>query len=169
MSQATALATSEWFTTNNGSNTRRSGVSLNSAAGSIGDARARLLALPPDPGSKVTAAQSIFRLLGARPPPCAFVSSHQRRYKKRSDFWSHVRNSFAEKCGSPVSRMIMVSEEEVLDSGACQEDAVAACFERLPSLLGLCVCGCLWMRARACPCAHRSKQADKLAPGCVSN
>jgi hypothetical protein len=37
-----------------------------------------------------------------------------------------VRNNFAEKCGNPVSGMIMVSEEEVLDSGACQEDAVAA-------------------------------------------
>jgi hypothetical protein len=47
-------------------------------------------------------------------------------YQKRSDFWSHERNTCAEKCGSPVSRMIMTSEEEVLDPGACQEDAVAA-------------------------------------------
>jgi hypothetical protein len=26
----------------------------------------------------------------------------------------------------------------------------------------LCVYGCLWVRACACPCVHRSKQADKL-------
>jgi hypothetical protein len=48
--------------------------------------------------------------------------------KSARGFWSHVRNSFAEKCGDPVSRMIMASEEEVLDPGACQEDAVAAGF-----------------------------------------
>jgi hypothetical protein len=56
------------------------------------------------------------------------AQSEGRKIKKRSDFWSHVRNIFAEKCGDPVSRMNMVSEEEVLDSGACQEDAVAAGF-----------------------------------------
>jgi hypothetical protein len=78
--------------------------------------------------TEVTAAQSIFRLLSASPPPCALIQvpSHERRYQKRSDFWSHVRSSFAEKCGGPVSRMLVVSEEEVLDPGACQEDAVAA-------------------------------------------
>jgi hypothetical protein len=75
-----------------------------------------------------------------------------------------VRNSFAEKCGNPVSRMIMVSEEEVLDPGACQEDAVAAALSGFHVILGLCVCGCPWMRARICPCVHRSKQAVKLAP-----
>jgi hypothetical protein len=67
-------------------------------------------------------------------------------HQKRSDFWSHVRNTFAEKCGSPVSRMAMASEEEVpvLDPGnvgmfyyceAVSEQRAARCIVATGALL----------------------------------
>jgi hypothetical protein len=79
-----------------------------------------------------------------------------------------VRDScFTQKCEvwRLGYRTLQWYEEEVINPGACQEAAQVVHRERLSSL-GLCVCGCMWMGACACPCLHCSKQAeaDKLAP-----
>ena len=130
-SQAAALATNALFTTNNGSNTRRSGVPVKSR-GSPDRSRPRGLARSTARSGERSDRGAVDIPPSERKPPRHALSSKYRAtnadIKKRSDFWSHVRNSFAEKCGDPVSRMTMVSEEEVLDPGACQEDAVAAGF-----------------------------------------
>jgi hypothetical protein len=71
-------------------------------------------------------------------------------------------------CLPGARRATAVGPGGVLSVGRSLLDAPASLFSfrqprRLPSL-GLCVCGCLWMGGRACPCLHCSKQADKLAP-----
>jgi hypothetical protein len=60
------------LTTKAVSNIRRSGVPLISAAVAIGVASARLLALPPDPGSEVTGTVSRYSAFRTQAPAMRF-------------------------------------------------------------------------------------------------